>query len=185
MYVSSSLGPLHNVKEAAREVRRYRDFIFFAGHNGRMTGEAFATVQRVTPIVGVGAVIWNAENHIVLIRRGQEPRLGEWSIPGGKLEWGEGLREALLREVREETGLAVDIERLIDVVDSVSRDPTGAVLRHYVLIDFTVRHVAGTLQAGSDAAEARWVPYGSIGEYPLWTETRRIIDTSARMRSEA
>lgn len=150
-----------------------------------MTGEALATLQRASPIVGVGAVIWNAENHIVLIRRGQEPRLGEWSIPGGKLEWGEGLREALLREVREETGLAVEIESLIDVVDSISRDPTGAVLRHYVLIDFTVRHVAGTLRAGSDAAEARWVAYGSIGEYPLWTETRRIIDTSARMRGEA
>src|SRR5258708_2208709 len=165
-------GPLHNVKEAAREVRRDRDFIFFAGQNGRMTGEAPAALPRASPIVGVGAVIWNSDNQVVLIRRGQEPRLGEWSIPGGKPGWGEGLREALLREVREETALAVEIEGLIDVVDSISKDPTGAVQRHYVLIDFTVRHVAGVLRAGSDAAEARWVPYGRIGEYPLWTETR-------------
>ena len=158
------------------------DFIFFAGQNGRMTREAIATPPRASPIVGVGAVIWNADNHIVLIRRGTEPRLGEWSIPGGKLEWGEGLREALLREVLEETGLGVEIENLIDVVDSITRDPAGAVLRHYVLVDFTARHVAGTLRSGSDAAEARWVPYERIGEYALWTETRRIIDTSARMR---
>jgi ADP-ribose pyrophosphatase YjhB (NUDIX family) len=77
----------------------------------------------------------------------------------------------------------VEIESLIDVVDSISRDSTGAVLRHYVLIDFTVRHLTGVLRPGSDAAEARWIPYGSISEYPLWTETRRIIDTSARMRA--
>jgi 8-oxo-dGTP diphosphatase len=179
---SSPLNLLHIVKEAPRESGRHSDFILFAGQNGPMTGEALVTLERAIPIVGVGAVIWNADNHIVLIRRGQEPRLGEWSIPGGKLEWGEGLREALLREVREETGLGVEIENLIDVVDSITRDPAGAVLRHYVLIDFTARHVAGGLRCGSDAAEARWVPYGGIGEYALWTETRRIIDTSARMR---
>lgn len=147
-----------------------------------MTSEPITAPGRPSPIVGVGAVIWNADNHIVLIRRGTAPRLGEWSIPGGKLEWGEGVREALLREVREETGLGVEIENLIDVVDSITRDPAGAVLRHYVLVDFTARHVAGALSCGSDAAEARWVPYGGIGEYALWTETRRIIDTSARMR---
>jgi 8-oxo-dGTP diphosphatase len=176
------LGPLHNVKEAVREVGGTGDFIFFAGQNGGMTGDPITTLERASPIVGVGAVIWNADHQIVLIRRGKEPRMGEWSIPGGRLEWGEGLREALLREVREETGLTVEIENLIDVVDSITRDPMGAVLRHYVLIDFTARHVAGALRCGSDAAEARWVPYGGIGEYALWTETRRIIDTSARMR---
>ena len=174
--------PLHNGKEAVREVGEPGDFIFFAGQNGRMTGEAPDTLKRPSPIVGVGAVIWNAQHQIVLIRRGQEPRLGEWSIPGGKLEWGEGLREALIREVQEETGLTVEIENLIDVVDSITKDAAGAVLRHYVLIDFTARHVTGALEAASDAAEARWVPYDRIGEYALWTETRRIIDTSARMR---
>jgi len=158
------------------------DFIFFAGQNGRMTGEAIATIDCVSPIVGVGAVIWNSQNQIVLIRRGKEPRLGEWSIPGGRVECGESLREAIIREVQEETGLDVEIENLIDVVDSITRDRTGAVLRHYVLIDFTARHVAGALTCGSDAAEARWVPYERIGEYALWTETRRIIDTSARRR---
>jgi 8-oxo-dGTP diphosphatase len=148
-----------------------------------MTHKALVIAEHGSPIVGVGAVIWNAHNQVVLIRRGNEPRLGEWSIPGGKLEWGESLREAAVREVLEETGLGVEIEGLVDVVDSVTRNAAGDVLRHYVLIDFTARHISGALQAGSDAAEARWVPYESIGEYALWTETRRIIDTSARKRS--
>lgn len=147
-----------------------------------MTGEAIPGPALSSPIVGVGAVIWNAHDEIVLIRRGQPPRLGEWSIPGGKLEWGEKVTDGLRREVREETALDVELGGLIDVVDSVSRDEMGAVTRHYVLIDFWVRHVAGELTAGSDAAEARWVPYAALREYPLWTETRRIIETAARMR---
>jgi 8-oxo-dGTP diphosphatase len=135
------------------------------------------------PLVGVGAVIWNDRGEIVLIRRGQEPRLGEWSIPGGRLEWGESVRDGIVREVREETGLQVEVMGLIDVVDSVTRDGSGEVVRHYVLIDFLVRPVSGTLSAGSDAAEARWVAYTSLDEYVLWKETRRIIDTAARMQS--
>ena len=134
------------------------------------------------PIVGVGAVIWNDRGEIVLIRRGQEPRLGEWSIPGGRLEWGESVRDGIIREVREETGLEVEVVGLIDVVDSVTRDGSGDVIRHYVLIDFLVQPLSGTLSAGSDAAEARWVAYGSLDEYVLWKETRRIIDAAARMR---
>lgn len=152
------------------------DFLAAAGQNGFMQA-----VQ--APIVGVGAVIWNDRGEIVLIRRGQEPRLGEWSIPGGRLEWGESVREAIVREVREETGLEVEIAGLIDVVDSVTRDASGKVVRHYVLIDFLVRYVSGTLRAGSDAADAHWVAYAALDGYALWTETRRIIDTAARMRS--
>ena len=135
-----------------------------------------------SPVIGVGAVIWNEKNEIVLIRRGTEPRRGEWSIPGGRLEWGESRQDALVREVREETSLAVEIMTLIDVVDFITRDASGAVRAHYVLIDFAARHVSGDLCAGTDAAEARWVPYAEIGEYSLWSKTRRIIDASARMR---
>jgi 8-oxo-dGTP diphosphatase len=136
-----------------------------------------------SPVVGVGAVIWSERGEIVLIRRGQEPRLGEWSIPGGRLEWGESVRDAIVREVHEETGLDVKIAGLIDVVDSVTRDASGEIVRHYVLIDFLVQCVSGTLRAGSDAAEARWVAYAALDEYALWTETRRIIDLASRMRS--
>ena len=133
-----------------------------------------------SPVLAVGAVIWNDRKEIVLIRRGQAPRKGQWSIPGGKVDWGETLRDAILREVREETSLSVDVIGLIEIVDSVTRDELGAVAHHYVLIDFTARWVSGELRAGSDAEEARWVAYDRIGEYELWSETRRIIAASER-----
>lgn len=129
-----------------------------------------------SPVVGVGAVITNHRGEVVLIRRGGSPRAGQWSIPGGKLEWGERVTDALLREIREETGLAIAIERLIDVVDLVTRDDMGDILHHYVLIDFKAVHAGGELIAGSDATEARWVHPSSLDEYGLWAETRRIIE---------
>jgi len=133
------------------------------------------------PVLGVGAVIWNDRYEIVLIRRGKAPRQDQWSIPGGHLEWGESLHDAILREVMEETGLTVAIAGLIDTVDLITRDATGEVTRHYVLIDFAARLVAGELTAGSDAAEARWVPFSTLDDYPLWSETRRIIEDSRRL----
>lgn len=117
----------------------------------------------------------------MLIRRGKEPRKNQWSIPGGHLEWGESLHEALLREVHEETGLTVELVGLIDTVDLITEDGSGNVTRHYVLIDFAVRAIGGDLRAGSDAAEARWVPFSQIDDYPLWSETRRIIEESKRV----
>lgn len=147
--------------------------------NGDMT-EALNPLS--CPVLGVGAVIWNEDGDVLLIRRGKPPRLGQWSIPGGHVEWGESLRDALIREVREETGLEVEILGLIDVIDSISRDEKGEITRHYVLIDFTARPVGGTLAAGTDASDARWVPFAMLDEYTLWSETRRVIEASARYR---
>ena len=128
-----------------------------------------------TPIAGVGAVITNCAGQVVLIRRGKPPRAGQWSIPGGKLEWGETVKQALLREVFEETGLHVEIQRLIDVVDLVTRDSSGNIAGHFVLIDFKAVRISGELRAGSDAAEARWVEPATLDDYGLWAETRRVI----------
>jgi 8-oxo-dGTP diphosphatase len=153
------------------------DFVDHSVQNDAMTEGAKSALN---PVVGVGAVIWNEKGEVVLIRRGKPPRLGQWSIPGGHLEWGESLKDAIRREAREETGLDVEITGLIDVIDSIGRDPDGAVNRHYVLVDFTARAVRGELRAGTDAADARWVAYEALEEYALWSETRRVIDLSAR-----
>jgi 8-oxo-dGTP diphosphatase len=134
-----------------------------------------------SPVLGVGAVIWNDKDEVVLIRRGKEPKRNQWSIPGGHLEWGESLHDAILREVREETGLIVEIAGLVDTVDLIVQDGSGDVTRHYVLIDFATRVVSGELHADSDAAEARWVPFSALSDYPLWSETRRIIEDSRRL----
>jgi len=108
-----------------------------------------------SPFVGVGAVI--VENdRVLLIRRGQPPLLGEWSLPGGVLECGEALRDAVAREAREETGLTVDVGEMLGVYERIIRADDGRVRYHYVLIDFLCRRVAGQVKAGSDAAEVGW-----------------------------
>lgn len=120
-----------------------------------------------SPLVGVGAVIvdrhldprldrYPEESRVLLIRRGQPPLLGEWSLPGGVLECGENLREAVAREAREETGLRVETGEMLGVYERVIRDEEGRVRYHYVLIDFLCRAVGGDLKAGSDAADVHW-----------------------------
>lgn len=113
-----------------------------------------------TPLIGVGAVIVDRSEHgqtrVLLIRRGKAPLLGEWSLPGGVLECGETLRDATIREAREETGLIVEPEEMLGVYERIIRDEQGKTRYHYVLIDYLCRVVGGNLQAGSDAADVRW-----------------------------
>jgi ADP-ribose pyrophosphatase YjhB (NUDIX family) len=107
------------------------------------------------PFVGVGAVIVQ-NGRVLLIRRGQPPLLGEWSLPGGVLECGETLRDATVREAREETGLVVETVDMLGVYERVIHSEDGRVRYHYVLIDFRCRPVGGDLKAGTDAADVRW-----------------------------
>jgi 8-oxo-dGTP diphosphatase len=137
-------------------------------------------MQMSSPIVGVGAVIWRGPERLLLVRRGQPPRLNEWSLPGGRVEFGETLREALAREIAEETGLTVILEGLIDVVDLVERDETGGVTTHFVLADFSALWQADEASAGSDVAECGWFNLEDALTRVSWAETRRIIRLSAR-----
>ena len=108
-----------------------------------------------SPLVGVGAIIIE-DGRVLLVKRGHPPLEGEWSIPGGVLEVGETLREAAIREAREETCLTVEPADLLGVYDRVLRDDDGRTLYHYVLIDFLCRRVDGEAQAADDADEVRW-----------------------------
>ena len=127
------------------------------------------------PLVGVGAVIVQ-DNRVLLVRRGQAPLLGEWSLPGGVLECGETLREATIRETREETGLEVETGVLLGVYDRVIRSEDGRVRYHFVLIDFLCRAVAGNLKAGSDAADVRWFESAELDGLNLPRDTRDVIE---------
>ncbi len=128
-----------------------------------------------SPLVGVGAVIVR-DNRVLLIRRGQPPLLGEWSLPGGVLECGETLREATIREAREETGLIVETGELLGVYERVVHSEDGRVRYHYVLIDFLCRAVAGEPEAGSDAAEVNWFASEELDSLNLPTDTREVIE---------
>jgi 8-oxo-dGTP diphosphatase len=115
------------------------------------------------PRVGVGAVVLDGER-VLLARRGRAPSVGKWSIPGGLVHLGERLEEAAVREVQEETGLRVRLLGLCGVIDRVVREG-DAVRYHYVIIDYVAESVGGRLEAGTDAAEVRWVAVGDLGQY--------------------
>ena len=120
---------------------------------------------------------------VLLIRRGKPPRQGEWSLPGGRIEWGETAAAAALRELAEETGVTAELLGLLDVVDGLFPGPAGELDRHYVLVDFAARWISGEPAAGDDATEARFWPADEAIARVSWSETRRII-TLARERFE-
>lgn len=126
------------------------------------------------PFIGVGAVIVK-DNRVLLIRRGQPPLLGEWSLPGGVLECGETLREAAIREAREETGLIVEVGEMLGVYERIIRGEEGRVRYHYVLIDFRCCPVAGGLKAGSDASEAAWFTHEELPALKLAYDANDVV----------
>ena len=126
------------------------------------------------PIVGVGTVVMDSDM-VLMIKRGKPPRQGSWSLPGGAQELGETIREAARREVREETGLQIEIFGLVDVVDSVRSDADDKIEYHYTLIDLAGYSVGGTLMAGGDAQDCRWFTRTEINAMDIWSETKRII----------
>lgn len=127
------------------------------------------------PVPTVGVVCLKGDQ-VLLIRRGQPPRLNQWSLPGGRLEWGETLRVAALRELKEETSVEAELLGLLDVVDGVfPARPGGEISRHYVMIDYAARWTAGEPVAGDDAAEARFVSLDEAMALVEWDETRRVI----------
>ena len=127
------------------------------------------------PVPTVGVVCLRGEE-VLLIKRGTPPRFGQWSVPGGRLEWGETLQSAALRELKEETGVDAELLGLIDVIDGVfPARPGGEITRHYVLIDYAARWTGGEPVAGDDAAEARFVSRDEAMALVEWEETRRMI----------
>jgi ADP-ribose pyrophosphatase YjhB (NUDIX family) len=134
-----------------------------------------------SPLVGVGAVIIDARQNdkpdprVLLIRRGQAPLLGEWSLPGGVLECGEALREAAVREAREETGLLVEAIEMLGVYERVIPGDDGRIRYHYVLIDFLCRPLSGELKAASDAADVRWFTRDELPALNLTYDTDDVV----------
>ncbi|MFZ0815753.1 MAG: NUDIX hydrolase [Candidatus Sulfotelmatobacter sp.] len=126
------------------------------------------------PLVGVGAIIIE-DARVVLVKRRHPPLQDQWSIPGGVLEVGELVREAAVREAREETGLTVEAGELLGVYDRVLRDAEQRVQYHYVLIDFLCQRVAGDIAADSDAAEARWFTREELPDLNLAEDTLDVI----------
>ena len=134
------------------------------------------------PIVGVGAVVIDG-TQVLLVRRGQEPLKGEWSLPGGALELGETLQQGVVREVLEETGLIVVPGGIIEILDRITPDEaSGRVRYHYVLVDFVCHVSGGALCSASDAEEVRWVERDQLQNgFRLAPVTLVVIEKAFRL----
>lgn len=113
---------------------------------------------------------------MLLVERGNEPLKGIWSLPGGAVEVGEYLKDAVCREVREETGLEVEPVSVVEVFERIMPDPDGRTEYHYVLIDYLCRMTGGELRAESDVSDARWVQRAELASYRITEGTLGVIE---------
>jgi 8-oxo-dGTP diphosphatase len=135
------------------------------------------------PVVAVGVLLLDGD-HVLLVQRAKPPAVGRWTVPGGKVELGETLEEAALRELAEETGLSATLGPIIEILDRVIREDDGTISYHYVILDFLGTEPKGTLQAASDSLDARWVAFADLASYPLTDGLKAVIDR-ARALSQA
>jgi ADP-ribose pyrophosphatase YjhB (NUDIX family) len=126
------------------------------------------------PVAGVAAVILN-ENAVLLVKRKNPPGEGNWGLPGGVVELGEPIGEAIVREVREECGLEVKLVKRLAIFDFITRDEAGKVKFHYILFEFLCRIIGGTLASATDALDARWMPLERLEDLPISQGTIRFI----------
>jgi mutator protein MutT len=125
-------------------------------------------------MIGVGALVLK-EGRMLLVKRSQEPSKGKWSVPGGRLELGETISEAVKREVFEECGVQIEIVRILDVMDNILRDDDGRIRYHFVLIDLLANYLSGEPEAQSDAEECRWVIPSELTKLDMNPRLRDVI----------
>jgi 8-oxo-dGTP diphosphatase len=126
------------------------------------------------PMVGVAAIILRSDQ-VLLVQRGREPAYGQWSLPGGLVELGESLHDAVRREVREEAGLDVEVVDVVAVLDRVITDAEGKIEYHYILIDLMCTSAGGEPAPASDVLACRFVPLEALSQYPMTHGTVKVI----------
>lgn len=136
-----------------------------------MTGRKYPNIPRV----GVGVVVVQ-NNKILLIKRGQEPSEGLWAFPGGLVELGEQLKEAVRREVKEECNIEINVGEVLTVLDLILKDEDDQVKFHYVLIDYIASFVSGELKPGSDVVDANWFSKSEVEKLDIPEISKQVID---------
>lgn len=133
------------------------------------------------PRLGVSACVWRGP-HVLIIQRRKPPLSGTWSLPGGHVEVGETVHEAARRELREETGIEAELDRLVGLYDLIRRDALGAVSVHYAIACFAGTWRSGEAAAASDALTVEWVDPDRLGNRPFTPNVREAIAEARRLR---
>ncbi|MGD0498345.1 MAG: NUDIX hydrolase [Bryobacteraceae bacterium] len=133
------------------------------------------------PLVGVGAILLQRDR-VLMVLRGKQPLEGWWSLPGGLLEIGESLADAVRREVREETGLEVRPAGVVEIFERIMRDPQGVPEYHFVLVDYLCHVVGGEVRAASDARAVEWVRRRDLPKLRITEGTLAVIEKAFRER---
>ncbi len=128
------------------------------------------------PMVGVGVITFNSEKKVLLVKRGNEPSKGLWSLPGGMVELGERVREAGIREVKEECNIDIESQDVVSVVDLILEDSDGKVKYHYILIDYLAKYIGGELKPQSDVVDAAWFSQDEINNLDIPEVTRNVLE---------
>lgn len=137
------------------------------------------------PLVGIGVVVLRG-SRVLLVRRANPPRAGEWSLPGGLQHLGETVAQAGSREVKEETNVDIRVLGVVDVVDLIEYEDRGAeVSYHFTLVELLATWLSGDIAAGEDAADVAWVDLDELAALKMWKETVRIIQAAHAMWTEA
>jgi ADP-ribose pyrophosphatase len=132
------------------------------------------------PLVAVGAVIIK-DGKILLVKRRYEPKANYWTLPGGLVKLGEGVRQALIREVREECGIEIEPKRIIDVIDFIDKDENERFRFHYVIVDFEAIYRKGTIKPASDVQSARWFSFAELNKVKLPKLTKSFLKDNLRL----
>ncbi len=143
-----------------------------------MSGDVGAAVR---PVVAVGAIAFDERGRVLLVRRGRPPNQSAWSVPGGRIEPGETVVEAVAREAAEETGLAVEALALVAAVDWIELGPDGQPRRHFVILDHLVAVRGGELAAGDDADEAAWFAPEELDGLDTTAGLREVLERARAM----
>jgi 8-oxo-dGTP diphosphatase len=133
-----------------------------------------SNVYPLVPRVGVGAIVIH-DRKILLVKRGIEPSLGLWAIPGGTLKLGETLQECAAREILEETGITIKVGACVYVFDYFERDTEGKIKFHYVVVDFAAEYICGEPKGADDAEDARWLSVEELSKLPVANNTLKAL----------
>jgi len=144
-------------------------------HDSGLQKMTHSPTSNVRPITAASVLVIQNRKALI-IQRGQEPSKGLWALPGGRQEAGELMEQTARRELLEETGLTATTLRFLQLIEPIRRNDQGEIVRHYVLAVYFCDDATGTLQAGDDAADAKWISLDQLDDYAFTGTSRQIIE---------